>query len=64
MVVDQPENPFVYPPEWVGLTRDLTGSRTLKVAGYEVVVQITVEQLDFVYLPLLAMLAGHNIGEQ
>lgn len=60
MVIDQPQNPFVYPPEWVGLTRDLAGSRALSVAGYEVEVHITVEQLDLVYLPLLAMLVQHS----
>lgn len=64
MVVDSPQNLFAYPPEWVGLAGGLAGSQKLNVAGYEVDVQVTVEQLDFVYLPLLAMLASYSGGER
>lgn len=62
MAIDQLQNPFVYPPGWAELANDLVGDRTLNVAGYEVTVHITAEQLDRVYLPLLAILTDYRVG--
>lgn len=57
MLSDQSQNAFAYPPEWADKVEDLVGTTTMEVAGYDIEVTITREQLDRVYLPLLALLA-------
>ncbi len=64
MDIDLFQNPFAYPAEWASKTSGLIGARTLQVAGYDVTVPITAEHLDRVYLPLLAILANHAVGDR
>jgi putative kinase len=62
MLSGQSQDPVGYPPEWADKTRNLVGQTTLNVAGYDVGISITAEQLDRVYLPLLALLADSAAG--
>ncbi len=62
MLSGQSQDPVGYPPEWADKTRNLVGQTTLNVAGYDLDISITPEQLDRVYLPLLALLADSAAG--
>lgn len=62
MDFDRLQQPFAHPADWSLKARSLVGAIELEVAGYAVAIEITGEQLEGVYLPLLAVLTDYAVS--